>query len=436
MPSVFSLPAANASNTISFPQNTNRAVFSISSCGQADEEFWWSNVLQSDNATFTAEGGTTFGFSPFREVQVYIDGMLAGVQWPFAVIFTGGVVPAFWSPVVGIDAFDLKEYEIDISPWLPLLCDGKQHTFTMKVAGLQDNGGTTATLAEAVGSSWFVTGKIFIWLDAEGSVTTGTTPSINAPQPNIVVSQSHTQNSTGANETLTYSTSVQRTLTITSTVKTENTSAQVQWTQTLSHADNGTIGAFGNTQVNTISTTGKDESFGLFPYSNEYTYPFFANSTATPLSNGSTLFVAIVARTKSQQVTGSTIYPSGLQPFAVLPQSSSLVLTLAGTSLNNTQNGTATLLLTPGDVNETMSFGSTQQEMRFGGVSAQGALGMEPDTELFFRSVKAVNGTVREDVQRLVGKGVVDFSQSEVGIGSVGMEAMVGRMPQGVIGQM
>ncbi|KAE9382175.1 hypothetical protein N431DRAFT_320852 [Stipitochalara longipes BDJ] len=440
MPSVFSVPAANATNTISFPRNANRAVFSISSCGQGDEEFWWSNVLQSDNASFTAEGDTTFGFSPFREVQVYIDGMLAGVQWPFAVIFTGGVVPAFWSPIVGIDAFDLKEYEIDISPWLGLLCDGNQHTFTMKVAGLQDNGGSTATISESVGNSWSLTGKIFIWLDAEGSITTGAMPSITAPQPNIIVSQSHTQNSTGSNETLLYTTSVQRTLSITSTIKTANGTStwQPQWSQTLSHTDNGTIGAFGNTQINIISTTGKDSSFGLFPYSNTYSYPFFANSTAIPLSNGSTIFVAAVARTKSQTVLGSTIYPSGLQPFASLPQSSSLVLTLAGTSLANTQTGNATLLLTPGDVNKTFSFGTTQQQMRFGGVSAQGALGMEPDTELFFRSVKAVNGTVKEDVQRLVGKGVVDFSQADVDAEStggvnVGMEAMVGRMPMGNI---
>ena len=88
-----------------------------------------------------------------------------------------------------------EEYEIDISPWLPLLCDGKQHTFTMKVAGLQDNGGSAATLSDSVGNSWSLTGKIFIWLDAEGSITTGTLPSITAPQPQILVSQSLSKNS-------------------------------------------------------------------------------------------------------------------------------------------------------------------------------------------------------------------------------------------------
>ena len=91
--SVFTLPSDNATNTVSLPRNINRAVFSISACGQAAEEFWWGNVLQSNVNTFQAVDGTLYGFSPFREVQLLVDGQLAGVQWPFPVIFTGGVVP-------------------------------------------------------------------------------------------------------------------------------------------------------------------------------------------------------------------------------------------------------------------------------------------------------------------------------------------------------
>ena len=46
---------------------------------------------------------------------------------------------------------------------------------------------------------------------------------------------------------------------------------------------------------------------------------------------------------------------------------------------------------------------------RFGGSSAQGALGMEPDTELFFRDVAAANGTVVRDIQRVVGQQTVNL---------------------------
>jgi hypothetical protein len=160
--SVFMVPDDNATNTISFPRNVNRAVFSVSACGQATEEFWWSNVLQSDIDTFDPVDGTLYGFSPWREVQVLIDGQLAGVQWPFPVIFTGGVVPALWQPIVGIDAFDLREHEIDITPWLPVLCNGQEHTFEIRVAGILDDGKGNGVITESVGSSWYVTGKIFV----------------------------------------------------------------------------------------------------------------------------------------------------------------------------------------------------------------------------------------------------------------------------------
>jgi hypothetical protein len=39
--SVFTLPGDNATNTISFPRNVNRAVFSISACGQATGKLYF-----------------------------------------------------------------------------------------------------------------------------------------------------------------------------------------------------------------------------------------------------------------------------------------------------------------------------------------------------------------------------------------------------------
>jgi hypothetical protein len=89
--SAWNVPETRAVNSLSIPRNVKKAVFSLSACGQMDEEFWWSNVLSSTTQTFT--NNTLLGFSPFREVQLLIDGELAGVSWPFPVIFTGGVVP-------------------------------------------------------------------------------------------------------------------------------------------------------------------------------------------------------------------------------------------------------------------------------------------------------------------------------------------------------
>ena len=54
------------------------------------------------------------------------------------------------------------------------------------------------------------------------------------------------------------------------------------------------------------------------------------------------------------------------------------------------------------------------------------------DTELYFRTVEAVNGTVSGDVERMVGKEVVPVVDQD---GGVGMELMVGRQQQVVLGQ-
>jgi len=230
--SVFMIPSQNATNSIILPQNVNRAVFSISACGQASEEFWWANVLQSDINSFVPVAGTLYGYSPFREVQVYIDGQLAGVQWPFPVIFTGGITPGLWRPIVGIDAFDLQEHEIDITPWLPVLCDSKEHTFEIKVAGILEDGKGSGTLTKSVGDSWYVTGKIFIWLDEDSkSITTGRKPTLLLPAPVITTSHKLTQNSTGANETLEYTTNVKRQISISSLVTSQAGTQLATWTQ-------------------------------------------------------------------------------------------------------------------------------------------------------------------------------------------------------------
>jgi hypothetical protein len=73
-----------------------------------------------------------------------------------------------------------------------------------------------------------------------------------------------------------------------------------------------------------------------------------------------------------------------------------------------TESGTAVLFSSP-KLNGSTSFRSTEQEPRFGGMSAQGALGMQPDTELFFRRAATVNGSVTRNGQRLVGEIVPDY---------------------------
>ena len=138
--------------------------------GNSAEEFWYTNVPTEYVNTFPDNPGWLYGYSPFREVQLLIDGKLAGVSWPFPLLFTGGVDPGLWRPIVGIDACDLPTFDIDITPWLPLLCDGKSHNFGLKVVGFDSS---AAANIGAVRENWWVTGAVFIWLDKHGHQTSG-----------------------------------------------------------------------------------------------------------------------------------------------------------------------------------------------------------------------------------------------------------------------
>ncbi|KAH8785079.1 peptide N-acetyl-beta-D-glucosaminyl asparaginase amidase A-domain-containing protein [Diaporthe sp. PMI_573] len=396
--SQFTLPADNATNTISFPQNANRAVFSVSANGQSSEEFWWSNVLQSDTGAFSETAGDFTGYSPWREVQVLIDGQLAGVQWPFPVVFTGGVVPSLHRPVVGPDAFDLKEHEIDITPWLPVLCDGNSHTFTIYVAGLVDDDGSEASITQTVAASWYVTGKVFVWLDEEGSVTTGSAPVVDASQPSISVSSVLTQNATGANETLMYNTDVSRTFRVTSTVVSRNTSSTVSWTQDLSYSNKGFVSAYGFAQVNDFLISGTDQTTSSSAavgadYKTEYKYPLWCNSTYGYSPEGNLTLYGRLIQGQQVYVEGAAVFPDGLEAFSSEGESPKYTGSLVETS----KDGTA-YFFQYADRTNSSGYGSTDQVFSFGGFNAPGgSIDATPDQELYRRHVATSNSTVTRD---------------------------------------
>ncbi|KAI1850642.1 hypothetical protein JX266_003924 [Neoarthrinium moseri] len=409
-PSAFVLPTDNATNTVALPQNANRAVFSISACGQASEEFWWSNVPDSDVYTFNRTAGALPGHSPFREVQVLIDGQLAGVWWPYPVIFTGGVVPSLHRPIVGLEAFDLHEHEIDISPWLPILCDGTEHTFTIVVAGIQNGKNGSLALAHPVSDNWVVTGKVFVWLDDKGSITTGERPLIDFTGPTITLSRAVTQNSTGFNETLDFSVKVQRQISIKATINSQGKTGEASWAQTLAYTNVAQVTNFGSNQINRFLIKGLDTATGPSTfYRADYSYPLFCDSRDTvDAVHGNRTLNAHLAQGLELQVQGNSVFPDGLEAFANSARAE--VPNFSGSLLNTSRDGTAWFFLT-GDGGNSSGYGSTAQVFYFGGFPQGGSRGSTPDVvELYSRNVTAVNGTIVHDSERAAGVGSIDFT--------------------------
>ena len=320
-------------------------------------------------------------------------------------------MPSFWRPIVGIDAFDLRQHEIDVTPWLAVLCDGGSHTFEIRVVGLNDDGAGHATLSETVGSYWVVTGTIFLFLGDDGTVTTGSIPTIDAPLPDVEISSSIMTNSTGANETLTYNTAVTRDISITSTIKTSSGSQKASWTQRLSYTNFNSLTDQGFVQLTIQNTTGSDLSSS--GYANTYSYPLNVNSSFSVDAAGEVGINGTLTRGLDYDVYGPSVFPSGIQNFNITAPASfspSGALTrqtiqlspalplFSGSLLSTTQTGSAEYF---SGVNSSYSFGTTTQDFDFRGAELDAP---GETVELYHRHVMAVNSTVTADDQTLVGK--------------------------------
>lgn len=359
--------------------------------------------MQSDVNTFP-RSGELYGYSPFREIQLLIDDTLAGVAWPFPIIFTGGVVPGLWRPLVGIDSFDLKEDEIDITPWLPVLCDGREHNFTIHVSGLIDDGHGNAVLSEVTGSYWLVTGKAFIWLGDEGHITTGIGPSTRLPPPTFDVSSTINMTPNGTNETLLYQVKADRRLRITALIDASHGKKVASWHQALTFSNLGNFSRGGDLEINEQNTEGYDISSSGF--ARRYSYPLYAYSTYEAYKHNISI-KATVDRGKDVKTLGQPVFPTGLEQYSACEAVEARFPGFQGSWLSTTQSGHATYL-----ANETAqtsySYGTTEQEMTFRGMSVDVAHDSQifppisATDELFRRHVKAVNGNVIEDEELLI----------------------------------
>ncbi|RDW92303.1 hypothetical protein BP5796_01697 [Coleophoma crateriformis] len=307
--SVISLPDENATISATIPRNAERAVVSILASGNGAEEFWYTNVPTEYAATFN--NTAIYGYSPFREVQLLIDGELAGVSWPFPIVFTGGISPGLWVPIVGIDTYDVPSFEIDISPWLGLLCDGAAHTFELKVLGYD-----TKTLLGTVGSNWWITGSIFIWVDDHGNQTTSTTMQSVTPEPSFNFTPIITTSSNSStNTSLWVSLTGQRSLSHTSTITTSSGSRALTWSQELSYLNIQNFTSLGHNETLTQLTSGTSQfsprTSNTSILTNTYSYPItFYQAVTTPADAteaNSTLF-AILDRSLLSSTTPILAY--------------------------------------------------------------------------------------------------------------------------------
>ncbi|XP_021769483.1 peptide-N4-(N-acetyl-beta-glucosaminyl)asparagine amidase A [Chenopodium quinoa] len=142
---------------VAIPMNSKRIVLELYVSFHGDDEFWYSNPPTQYIEMNKLD--TRRGNGAYREVFVKIDGKLVAFEVPFPVIFTGGINPLSWDPIVAIGAFDLPSYDIELTPFLGSLLDGESHTFELGVANSL--------------SFWLVDANLHVWVDKNSTQVEG-----------------------------------------------------------------------------------------------------------------------------------------------------------------------------------------------------------------------------------------------------------------------
>ncbi|WP_406166406.1 peptide-N4-asparagine amidase A [Streptomyces canus] len=146
-------------NTLTTPRNSERILAEVYATGSGGgcEEYWYLTVPSQAPYSCQADNG------PYREVQIKVDGRLAGIAAPFPTVWTGGWSnPFLWYVVPGPRAFDIKPIEYDLTPFAGILNDGRPHRVEVAVVGVPEGQ-----------PGWSTPVNVLVWQDAKSARVTG-----------------------------------------------------------------------------------------------------------------------------------------------------------------------------------------------------------------------------------------------------------------------
>ncbi|KAJ1538943.1 hypothetical protein HK405_013333, partial [Cladochytrium tenue] len=141
------------------PPNVVRAEFEYVVSNHANDEFYYLNVPDE----YSNPDYSVFGGNVYKELQVYLDGFLVGIDWHVPVIYTGGMNPLLWRPIVHPGASVVPSYRFELTPFVGNLTDGAAHTLTLNVTH------------QISGGNWFADGNLRLWLNAASDERTNST---------------------------------------------------------------------------------------------------------------------------------------------------------------------------------------------------------------------------------------------------------------------
>ncbi|MGA7203334.1 MAG: peptide-N4-asparagine amidase [Specibacter sp.] len=263
-------PSATATLT-GLPRNITQAELQVTLKGNGCDEQWFTTVPDAVAANFPGAG--LCGHGSFREALVSVDGTRAGAVGTYPHVYSGGIVPTLWRPVLAIDTLSLRPENLDLTPFAGRLVDGGTHQFTVSMNPIGDNWNVMANLFLYTDHGQARTTGALVSSDVAAAATAFTT--VNPPKNGAV---KYTQDATRHDSTTGYiNTSAGKVFT--------TVASNRVWRNAGTASDNGLIQSISQSDRMTSNSTSKVGNRTIRSNSLQESYPITVDASSANYTN-------------------------------------------------------------------------------------------------------------------------------------------------------